>query len=235
MRCMQVEARLNQLLDERRHWTGDPGLVSHCAQCLRCRATAEAYAAVADAVNLERVAPGLPPDFSGRVLSDVGTIAKSSPALRVRSSVPIESPTHSASPPWQRWVIAAILLVAAVPCGILLHSGGVRQIDSQGSATSPAARGAAWQFHGELAQLLNDAEPSSEFVWRSTGRGIAELPHQVRRAAALSESAQLNAAIRPVAVAWHALRQVLPREAIRPEPGEGKTGSFNQSPVATWA
>ena len=228
MLCIQVEDRLNQLLDQRRHWAGDAELAAHCAVCLPCRATAEAYAALDRAVSLAKAAPELPGDFSERVLSDVGSLTKSTSAAKQVSVSRAESS-------WKQWMIAAALLVAAAPCALLLRSNQAPQISSQEPAVPFAGPGADWQFDGNLAHLLDEAGPSGEYVWRSTGRGIAELPRQVRRAAAFSESVQLNAAIRPVAVAWHALRRVLPGEAIRPEPAEGKTGSFNQSPIAIWA
>lgn len=228
MQCTQVEDRLNQLLDQRRHGAGDPELVAHCAICPQCRAIADAYAALEHAVSLAKAAPELPGDLSERVLSDIGGITKSLTAAK-RVSV------SRAELSWKHWMIAAALLVAAVPCALLLWSNQAPQISLQESAAPFAEPGAVWQFDGNLAHLLDEAGPSGEHVWRSTGRGIAELPRQVRRAAALSESVQLNAAIRPVAVAWHALRRVLPGEAIRPEPAEGKTGSFNQLPTAIWA
>jgi hypothetical protein len=202
---------LNELLDERRHWTADPALVVHCAGCFTCRATAEAYYAVARAASADCGIPEASCDLAASVLAEfsrgIGTTAK---------AATINGTRH-----WTRWMVAAILLLAGTPIAMFLRSSLHSDFDSNRSVE---ASNAVWQFRGELAHLLGDAQPSSEYVWRTTGRGIAELPQQVRRAAALSESTQLNAAIRPVAVAWDALRRVLPGESMRSAPEQGETG-----------
>ena len=231
MQCTQVEERLNQLLDQRLHWAADPALVAHCARCLPCLATADAFAALDRAVSMARTTPELRYDFSERVLAEVRSVADYS---KQSKTLPPAGRVGSGHQPWMRWLIAASLLVVAIPTALLLRSSSLPTIDHK-SATSSTSTAPAWPFQGELAQLLEEGRPSSEDVWRSTGRGIAALPHQVRRAAALSESAQLTSAIRPVAVAWHALRRVLPGESIRSEPAEGETGYFKPASIALWA
>jgi hypothetical protein len=209
MRCKQVERRLNELLDQRQQWTADPALVAHCAGCRPCRAIADAYTAVADAAAATDAVPDVSRDFSVSVLSEFRSAARTTTDRRS----------------WTWPTIAAAVLVAGIPCALLIRSSSLLHFDSQQAIAETGAK-ASWQFQGELAQLLEGAEPSSEFLWRSTGRGIAVLPHQVRRAAVLSESAHLSGAIRPVAVAWSALRRVLPGEAMRAAPAEGETGFY---------
>lgn len=232
MQCTQVEERLNQMLDQRLHWAADPALVSHCAGCLPCRATADAFAALDRAVSMARTTPELRDDFTERVLAEVYSVADSS---KPSKTLPPAGRVGSGHQPGMRWLIAASLLVVAIPTALRLRSGSLPSPTDRASATPSTSTAPAWPFQGELAQLLEEGRPSSEDVWRSTGRGIAALPHQVRRAAALSESAQLTSAIRPVAVAWHALRRVLPGESIRSEPAEGETGYFKPASIALWA
>lgn len=216
MRCRQAESRLNHLLDERRHWTSDQVLVAHCARCSDCRMLAETYWAVTSVSLLTDVRPFVSPDLSDRVLSELLTSANSSG----------ESTVRTIRQPRTRWLIAASLLVATISCALLIQS----RFQPRGSAHLNDGSRAVWQLQQGVVQLLGDAKPSSEYVWRSTGRGIAKLPHQVRRAAALSESTHLNAAIRPVAAAWDVLRSVLPGEAMRAEPAEGETGFLTTIP-----
>src|SRR5262245_4254703 len=100
MHCHEVEARIQELLDERRSPADDPALASHAAQCAACRAVLSAWTSMLDAVSV-RERPVGRADLASRVLAD----------LRVRPAA-----DRSVRRPALRWAAlatAAALLIAA--------------------------------------------------------------------------------------------------------------------------
>jgi hypothetical protein len=70
MRCDEFEARLNQVLDDRRPLSSADDLQAHLRQCGGCRETARSYEALLAALGYE-VLPAAPAWLADRVLDDL--------------------------------------------------------------------------------------------------------------------------------------------------------------------
>jgi hypothetical protein len=221
MQCEQVENRLNALLDQRRHWARDRELFAHCAACESCRSIARAYAACEEHVEL---IPSLPADFATRVLTELQpnflAAADRQASLQTAGRRRI---------PWQ-WCAVAAAVFVGVTIALRQPHAPVAATPIQGELAIVKT----WPIHVEFERLLGEDRQLSEVVWKSTGREFAKLPHQVRRAAELSDSSHLTGAIRPVAAAWQSLRRVLPGESMEAEPANGETGFYLVDAEGQW-
>jgi hypothetical protein len=127
--------------------------------------------------------------------------------------------------------LAAVLLIVALPASLFYVTSSPTADSAQIVSQPTDSLVARWK----LTSLLDEESHLSDEVWVSTGREIAKLPHQVRRAAVFSESKPLNGAIRPVAVAWQTLWRVIPGDAIPSEQPTGETSFFVACPEANLA
>lgn len=221
MQCEQVENRLNALLDRRRHWARDRELFAHCAACESCRSIAQAYAACDE--HVEQV-PSLPADFATRVLSELqlNYLGEAERSSSIQSS-------ECRRIHWQ-WIAVAAAIFVGVTIALRQPNIPEAVLPIQGEY----AFAKTWPIQVEFERLLGEDRQLSEMVWQSTGREFAKLPHQVRRAAELSDSSHLTGAIRPVAAAWQSLRRVLPGESMEAEPANGETGFYLVADENQW-
>jgi hypothetical protein len=114
MKCHDFDARVQQLLDDRRPLAGDGELTAHAMSCPQCEETLAAYETLLGGTR-QLPRPALSNGFAARVVAEYRS-----------GAVPVDSSRQVTAP--GRWIVAlaaiAALLVAAVTIGLLSNRVG---------------------------------------------------------------------------------------------------------------
>jgi hypothetical protein len=194
MRCDQLPARIDELLDRRLEVSSDAEIAAHVATCSCCARIVRGYDALILGVDL--LAGAEPEDqFVERTVATIRQRGRAASGLRGLMAI----------------AIAAVLLIAIGPSLLsilgLRHNLGPRAVENGGQKDSALTRAGLPLPTGLSTEALAK-------LMQETGRGLASLPQAVRRVAKHPETDRIVGHIRPltesVGATWDALMRSLP-------------------------